>query len=187
MILSLILGYGSIILCPALFAAGVAAYFYIPVLGRIIAIALIAAAAAIASYGIGFADRGKLDNSAALQAEVTQLQANLVEEQRQATAARNIADDSSAREVAASAQASDANQKVTDYEMQLDEAEVKAASIPPVAAPSAAIAEVHRAGSCTNPPVKVMSCGLSANDIVSLRGIGAGHSATHAAPTAKRP
>lgn len=177
MITSIILSYLAWALIPALILAALYSYFRIPVFGHLIAIVLCSAAAAYSSYELGYADRGKLDKSAQLAQENAQLQANLVEAQREAKASQDIASDAAKREIDATASAADANQKVAEYEKELaDNAGVPA---------TAPIPEVHRAGSCTNTTVTISACGLTANDVSKLRAIG-GSSAGDAASAAGR-
>lgn len=171
MITSLILSYLWWAIIPALIIAGVLAYIYIPVIGKFVAIAFFCGAAAYGSYELGYADRGKLDRSAQLEANNKQLEANLAEAHRQAWSAKTIAEESSKREVEATKQASDANERVQEYEKEL----ANAAGVPT----TEPIPEIHKAGSCQQARVIISACGLSSNDLKRLRGIGGTSGGAH--------
>lgn len=165
MITSIIMSYLVYALIPVLLLAAIASYVYIPIIGRYMAICLVASASALGAYELGYADRGKLDLSAQLQINVATLQTELDAARKDAETSKKIADNAAARELNSQLAADQANQKVTAYEAQLQK--------------DTPITEVHKAGSCPS------LCGLSAGDVAGLRAIGAGSGATTSRRAAK--
>lgn len=155
MITSIILSYAWYFIIPLLVLGAIAVYIYVPVIGHIMAIILVACASALAAYELGYADRGKLDQSASLKEEVITLQINLDLAKKEAQAQRDIADASATREIQAQASSDSANQEVKNYEAQLSASQQ-----------SGPISEVHKA------VVYKTACSLSASDVASLRRIG---------------
>lgn len=118
-ILASLMGYGLPFVALALLASAVAAFLYVPLFGKQLAVGLIALAAATFAYDLGFNERASLDHSASLTAEITQLQANAAELQRQAAAAREVADDAKSAEQNAEDHAAINEQKVDEYVAEL--------------------------------------------------------------------
>lgn len=99
-------------LSVALIVAAGFAYFRLPLFGKEAAIGLVAAAVGLAAYSKGYGDRGDLDKSAALRAQIELLNKDLEISKAAATDAFN-------RATELDKQQSDANQKVQDYEREL--------------------------------------------------------------------
>ncbi len=68
-------------------AGAVAAYLYVPLVGRTAAAGLVALAAALGAYDLGYRARGQHDRTAALTSQLAELQRQASETQRIATAA----------------------------------------------------------------------------------------------------
>ena len=114
-----IIGGGAPFIAVALIVLAILAYFYVPAIGKGLAIALVAVSAGLFAYGAGFKDRGELDKSAQLQAQIEVLKSNVAEMQRQAHASAEIAEESGAAEVLAVNNAEANQQKVAQYETDL--------------------------------------------------------------------
>lgn len=91
---------------------GVASYLYLPVIGKKVAAGLVIVAASVAIYGAGFNERGALDRSADLAAQVVQMKAD-------AASAKAIATEANARQVAAEDETSTIQEKVDAYAAEL--------------------------------------------------------------------
>lgn len=103
-------------------AMAVAAYAYLPFMGRYVAAALIAVAAGLAAYDMGFAARGRLDQSQAIQAQLD--------------AAREQIQGAQIVGEAAASRAQDAEQQAATLQEQIREYETALAAKPyPVAVP----------------------------------------------------
>jgi hypothetical protein len=160
MITSIILSYVWVLIIPALLFGAVACYIYVPVVGKLMAIALCSLAAAYAAYELGYADRGKLDKSAQLQQQLSVAQSNLVQAQVDAASNKQISDDAATREALAEKVSSDLQGRVTSYEQQLAERDAQPETI----------VKADTKGVC--PTVRVStSCRLSAADVAGLRAI----------------
>jgi len=157
---------GLLIFAALALAAAIAAFLYLPVVGRPLAAVLLAIAAALGAYDLGYAARGRLDESGALAAQ-------LAEEKRQAAAAQTIAQAASAREAQANQAAVQLNERISDYERQL-------------AARAAAPAPVLPAN-CPALDRSTCGCLLGPDDVRGLRNIGpAGAPAAAGAPRVLR-
>jgi len=104
--------WGLFALALACFAGAGFAFVYVPVFGRWIASALVALGCAIGAYDLGYAARGKLDNSGAIQAQ-------LDEANRQLAATRDIEAAAAAREESDTRAATQLQEKVDAYEAAL--------------------------------------------------------------------
>jgi len=101
-----------------LVAAGIAALVYLPgKLGGLVAAVCISFAAATTAYQLGFQERGKLDQTAQLQAE-------LAERQREADAAKEVASRSVARANDAESKSNQLQEQVDDYAAKLAKRDV---------------------------------------------------------------
>lgn len=109
---ALITEWGLVALSVACFAAAVAAFIYVPVVGHWLAIVLVALGSAFGAYDFGYSARGSLDNSGAIQAQ-------LDEANRELTATQKITADFSANQTAAEANASKQQDKINVYEAKL--------------------------------------------------------------------
>lgn len=155
--------YASI---PILLACAVAAYIYIPLFGKIIAIVCCSVAAALCSYQIGYHDRAYFDHSVALQEELTATEVQLKQTQSDLQTNKDIADAANAREKLASTTATDLQTKVADYEKQLID-DANNAGVPLV---------VHDTKTVSVPSVcpqvrKNNGCSLTTGDVTGLRAI----------------
>lgn len=115
-----VLGYGAIpLIGTGLIAGAVASAIYIPVIGKYVAAALVATAAATFAYDAGFNERATLDKSAALRDQIAVQNADIQELQRQADASASIAETAKKAETAAEATAADNQKKVEAYAAEL--------------------------------------------------------------------
>jgi type IV secretory pathway VirB6-like protein len=110
--LATIIGYLLSVTGVGLLALAVLVYFYVPLVGRTIALVLVIAAAGLFAYDAGYHMRGNLDKSAALRADIVELQ-------RQADEARTVAANAAVAEKAAEDAAAVNQQKVDAYVAQL--------------------------------------------------------------------
>jgi hypothetical protein len=139
-------------------AGALAAFFYVPLVGRPLAVGLVALAAGLAAYDAGFTARGKLDHSGALAAQ-------LAEAERQAAAVKRIAESADARERASADQAAAQNERIAAYEQELaqkskpDQNENKPGTVVAFSA-------------CPALDRATCACRLSPGDVSSLRAIG---------------
>ena len=117
--LTIIWGYILPLIGLVLVLAAGACFIYVPIFGRWIAAGLLVIAAALFAFGVGYQERGALDQSATLRKDIAQLQANNAELQRQADEAKNVAADAAAAEKVAEDQATANQQKVDAYVAQL--------------------------------------------------------------------
>ena len=85
---------GAAALC---IAGAVVAWFRLPILGKYIGAGLLAMAAGLIAYDMGFRARGGLDQSATLRAQIAARDAVIAEKDRQAHAAHKIAEAASER------------------------------------------------------------------------------------------
>jgi hypothetical protein len=115
---------------------GALAFFRVPVIGKYIAIGMGALAAGAFVYGAGFNERGKLDHSADLAAQVVQMKANAAEAQRQADAAKTIAVAASARQQSAEDEAAKTQEKVEAYAAALAKRKTPPCALSPADAAS---------------------------------------------------
>ena len=95
------------------------AFLYLPVIGHGLAAILVAMSAGVFAYDAGYRERGSLDQSAALSVQIKQLKVNADELQRQAAAARQIADDAAIAQHSAEDIAAINQKKAADYENEL--------------------------------------------------------------------
>jgi hypothetical protein len=115
-----VVGYGGLPLAGgALLAAAVAAFLYVPLFGKQLAVGLIALAAATFAFDLGFNERASLDKSAVMQSEIIALRANARELQRQADATKEIAASAKMAEQNAEDHAAINQQKVDEYAAEL--------------------------------------------------------------------
>jgi enoyl-CoA hydratase/carnithine racemase len=117
--LATVVGAGLPFVSLGLLAGAGASYFYVPLVGRALAVALTIGAAGLFAFDEGFRERGSLDRSATLAAQVETLKANVAEERRQAEAARAIATTAADAETKAQNEADEAQQKVAAYEVEI--------------------------------------------------------------------
>jgi hypothetical protein len=96
----------------ACFAGAVAAFIYVPVVGRRIAIVLIALGSALIAYELGYQARGNLDTSGVLQAQ-------LDEASRELAATQKVAADANATAKAAADFNAAQQEKIRAYEATL--------------------------------------------------------------------
>jgi hypothetical protein len=101
-------GYIMPIIGVVLVVAAAAAFVYVPIFGRWIAAALLVVAAGLFAFDEGYRVRGSMDQSAALKADIVELQ-------RQADASKAVAENAAAAERAAEATAAANQQKVDVY------------------------------------------------------------------------
>lgn len=153
--LSALLAESSLAIGAALALAGaIGAFVYLPVVGRPLAAVLLAVSAGLGAYDLGYAARGRLDQSAALAAQ-------LAEQQRQAEASRQIAQDAATREVEADKKTAELNERISDYERQL------------AARPAPPSLSIAAAANCPKLDYAACGCALSDDDVRGLRSIGA--------------
>lgn len=165
-VIATIESYARYALIPLLLAGAVAAYIYIPLVGKFMAIGLCSAAAALLSYQLGYNNRANLDHSLALQAELSATEAQLKQVQSDLKTNKDIAEAANAREQVASQNAVDLQSKVSDYEKQLAD-EANNAGVPLVVHDTKTITIPS---SC--PPVRSNNrCILTLDDVTGLRGI----------------
>jgi hypothetical protein len=107
-----ILGYFFPIVGVSLVGLAAASYVYIPVVGRVVAVVLLVAAAGTFAFDGGYRYGRGLDKSAVLQADNAELQRELED-------AKTVAANAAAAETAASASADANQQKVDSYVAQL--------------------------------------------------------------------
>jgi hypothetical protein len=125
-----ILGYGGIPLLGAgLAAAGVAAFIYVPVFGRYIAVGCAAASVGIFAYDAGFNERAAMDRSSEYAEQIALQKQDIAALQKAATDAQTIAADSAALQAKAEAQAASDQEKVNRYAAQLAKTPVAACSL----------------------------------------------------------
>lgn len=111
------LHWGGVGLC---LAAAIAAFVYLPGrLGMVAAAVACAIGAGLVAYDMGFRARGELDQSAALRAEIAARDAVIAEKDRQAQAARTIAEAASARADAAEKANAERQEEVDRYAEEL--------------------------------------------------------------------
>jgi hypothetical protein len=162
-----LLSYGRLLLIPILLGGAIATYIYIPIVGKIMSIGLVSAAAALGAYQYGYSSRAALDQSLQLQQKLDASDASLKQARDDLVANRQIASDAAQREQQTSKLASDLQAKVKDYEAQLVQEE-QASGVPDV---------VTVPGKC--PKVRtISSCRLTTRDVDGLRAISgdrAGH------------
>lgn len=91
-----------------LLIAAAAAYIYVPLVGHYIAAALLVLAAGTFAFDEGYRERGVLDKSASLKADIVELQ-------RQVDASKAVAQNAVTAERAAEASAAANQQKVDAY------------------------------------------------------------------------
>lgn len=119
-----VLSWGRLLLIPVLIAGAVAAYIYVPIVGKFMSIGLVAAAAAIGAYQYGYDARARLDQSIDLQKQLAITKAALDKANADIAFTTQLTADSQAREKLANQTATDLQLKVSDYEKQLsDEAD----------------------------------------------------------------
>ena len=149
-------------------AGAVAAFIYLPFVGRYIASALVAVAAGLFAYDAGYAARGQLDQSDAISAQL-----DATREQLDATKTIQIAADSRAQQ---------SEQQAAQLQEQID------AYASAIAAKDAAIFAPPVVPSATPAPAPVPDCLLSPDDVRVFNGLqhgsGSGHKA-HAAGGAR--
>jgi hypothetical protein len=109
---ALITEWGLVVAALACLAGAGFAFAYIPVFGRYAAACLVAAAAGLASYDLGYHARGALDKSGAIQAQ-------LDEASRQLAATHDIEAAAAAREQADDANAAKLQGEIDDYEKRV--------------------------------------------------------------------
>lgn len=107
---------GAAALC---IAGAVVAWFRLPILGKYIGAGLLAMAAGIIAYDMGFRARGELDQSAALRAEIAARDAVIAEKDRQAQAAHKIAEAASDRASASEALSANLQSEIDAYADEL--------------------------------------------------------------------
>lgn len=112
-LLTFALGFWHYALAALLIAGALAALVYLPgKLGGIIAMIAGGIAAAVFSYQLGFQERGKLDQSEQLKAEIA-------ERQREAQAAKDVAARAVTRANEAEAKSNTLQEQVDDYAAKL--------------------------------------------------------------------
>ena len=104
--------YLTLGLSVAALVAAFGCYWRVPVLGKELAMGLIAVAAGLYAYAQGYAARATLDETASLQARIMILKADL-------DAAHKAASDATARAVLIDQDRITTEQKVADYEQKL--------------------------------------------------------------------
>jgi len=109
------MGFGLPVLALGLLGAAVAAFLYVPLIGKQLAVGLIAMSAATFAYDLGFERRAALDNSAALETTIAGLRSDVAEMKRQAVAAQAVAADAREAERNAEDQAAINQGKVDEY------------------------------------------------------------------------
>lgn len=125
-----VLGYGGIPLLGAgLAAAGVAAFVYVPVFGRYIAVGLVVASVGVFAYDAGFNERATMDRSSEYAQQIADLNADKAALTKAATDAQTIAADSAAAQKAAEAQSASDQEKVNRYASELTTTPVAACSL----------------------------------------------------------
>ena len=110
--LATILGYIFPVAALGMVGLAVAAYIYIPVVGRWLAVVLLVAAAGTFAFNTGYKYGRGLDKSAELQADNAELE-------RQLDETRTVAADAAAAATAATTVAAANQQKVDNYVAQL--------------------------------------------------------------------
>lgn len=100
-------------------AGSVVAWFRLPIFGKYIGAGLLAMAAGLIAYDMGFRARGELDQSAALRAEIAARDAVIVEKDRQAQAAHEIAKAASDRASASEALSANLQSEIDAYADEL--------------------------------------------------------------------
>lgn len=125
-----ILGYGGIpLLGAALAAGGVAAFIYVPIFGRYIAVGFFAGSVGIFAYDAGFNERASMDRSSEYAEQVALLNADKAALTKAATDAQTIAANATAAQKTAEASAASDQEKVTRYATQLAKTPVAACSL----------------------------------------------------------
>lgn len=109
---ALIVEWGLIIAALACLAGAGAAFIYIPIFGRYVAACLVAAAAGLFAYDLGYRARGNLDNS-------TTIQTQLDEANRELKVIHDVQVSAIAREEVSDAQAIEMQDKINAYEAEL--------------------------------------------------------------------
>lgn len=114
-----VLSWGRLLLIPVLIAGAVATYIYVPVVGKLMSIGLVSAAAALGAFQYGYDARAKLDQSIQLQQQLAVTQAALTQAKADIAFTQTLTADAQAREKLANQTATDLGLKVKDYEAQL--------------------------------------------------------------------
>jgi hypothetical protein len=125
-----VLGYGGIPLLGAGLAAGaLAAFIYIPVFGRYIAVGLVAASVGVFAYDAGFNERAAMDRSSQYAEQIAIQKQDIAALQKAATDAQTIAANSAALQAKAEAQSASDQEKVNRYASELAKTPVAACSL----------------------------------------------------------
>ena len=171
MITSIILSYAWYFVIPILLIGAVLSYIYVPIVGHIGAIALVACAAALGSYELGYADRGKLDKSAELQQEIAQQQAVIDQQKKDAENNAKIASDVADRQKKAEALATDLQGQVETYEKQLKDADDATDDASDKTKTETVVVHDSTGKECPPPVRQKNVCALSPADVSGLRAI----------------
>lgn len=142
------------------------AYIYIPIVGKLVAIGLCSAAAALSAYQLGYYNRAQLDQTIVLQQEIIVKDAALAQAQNDLLQNKKIAEDAAAREKLASATAADLQTKVSDYEKQLAD-DANNAGVPLVVHDTKTVTV---SGACPTQRQN-NACTLTTRDVTGLRSI----------------
>ena len=108
MFATLLLEFGIPSVAALALAAGGVSYFYLPIIGKKAAAGCVIVAAASLIYAAGFNERGALDKSAGLAAQIVQMKADVA-------ASKSIVIEANARQAAAEDEASTIQEKVDAY------------------------------------------------------------------------
>lgn len=120
---NLITESSTAILSLACFAGAVAAFIYVPVVGRWIAAVLVAVGFSVISYDLGYISRGAQDNS-------SELSAQLDEAQRELSATKTITEEFTARQTAAEIAHQRDQEKIDVYTEKLRTAAANGGCLP---------------------------------------------------------
>jgi hypothetical protein len=136
------LSFGLPALALALLAGAGAAFVYIPIVGRTLAVGLLIASAGVFAFDAGYRERAGLDASATLRAQLAVAAEQAARAKADQIYAQGVAKDAAAAQELAEDEANQAAKQVEEYATELS----------------------HRAPS--------FNCGLTAGDVAGLRRIG---------------
>lgn len=112
---SMALSFGLPAVALGLLAGAVAAFLYLPIVGRGVATALVIASAGVFAYDAGYRERASLDASATLREQLAEARAATAKANADALYSAGIARDAEAAQALAEEDASANQKQVDDY------------------------------------------------------------------------
>ena len=116
------ISFGTPVIAVALLGAAAFSFVYVPTVGRMLGVALLALSLGALGYDKGFHARANLDRSAEYRAQIEQLKANEREVERQVAAANAVAADATMAQRNADDHAAQLQEQLDAYVAKLSKA-----------------------------------------------------------------